>query len=65
MVGGTQLQNSFLEHNLLNSLEVFMMPVLLGDGIPLFPGFKSNVQPLKSIQAEMIENTIIKKTYIF
>jgi len=65
IVGGTQLQNSFLEHNLLNSLETFIMPVLLGDGIPLFPSFKSNVQQLKSIQAEMIENTIIKQTYVF
>ena len=65
IVGGTQLQNTFLEYNLLNSLEIFVMPVLLGDGIPLFPSFKPHVQQLKSIQAEMIENTIIKTTYIF
>ena len=65
VVGGTQLQNTFLEYNLLNSLEIFVMPVLLGDGIPLFPSFKPHVQQLKSIQAEMIENTIIKTTYIF
>ncbi|WP_265937136.1 dihydrofolate reductase family protein [Acinetobacter sp. WCHAc060033] len=65
VVGGTQLQNYILEHNLLNSLEIFVMPVLLGEGIPLFPSFKSNVQQLKSIQSEMIENTIIKTTYIF
>jgi len=65
IVGGTQLQNTFIEHNLLNSLEIFVMPVLLGDGIPLFPSFNSHGHQLKSIHAEMIENTIIKKTYIF
>lgn len=65
IVGGTQLQNTFIEQNLINSLEVFIMPVLLGSGIPLFPSFNSHGYRLKSINAEMIENTIIKHTYIF
>ncbi|OTG82247.1 dihydrofolate reductase family protein [Acinetobacter sp. ANC 4648] len=65
VVGGTQLQNSFIESNLLNSLEIYVVPVLLGRGIPLFPEFNTDLRELKSIHAEMIENKIIKKTYIF
>ena len=65
IVGGTQLQNTFIEQKLLNTLEVFIMPVLLGKGIPLFPSFDSHEQQLKSIHAEMIENTIIKHSYVF
>lgn len=65
IVGGTQLQNFFIENNLLDVLEVFEMPVMLGDGIPLFPKFNCPSYALKSIHAEMIEETIIKKTYHF
>lgn len=65
VIGGTQLQNAFIENNLLNSLEIYEIPVLLGDGIPLFPSFNPHQQQLKSIHAEMIENQIIKKTYLF
>lgn len=65
VVGGTQLQNSFIEHNLLHSLEIYVMPIFLGDGIPLFPHFMTHPRTLKSISAETIKNTIIKKTYIF
>lgn len=65
IVGGTQLQNTIIEQKLLNTLEVFIMPVLLGKGIPLFPSFDSHEQQLKSIHAEMIENTIIKHSYVF
>ncbi|AOA59314.1 dihydrofolate reductase family protein [Acinetobacter larvae] len=65
VVGGTQLQNTFIENNLLNRLEIYEMPVLLGAGIPLFPQNKIQAVALKSIQAEMIANTIIKKTYLF
>lgn len=65
VVGGTQLQNAFIENSLLNSLEIYEMPILLGDGIPLFPSFNPHQQQLKSIHAEMIENKIIKKTYLF
>lgn len=65
VVGGTQLQNSLIENNLLSSLEIYVMPVLLGDGIPLFPSFTTPQRPLKSITAEMIHGKIIKKVYTF
>lgn len=65
VVGGTQLQNAFIENNFLNSLEIYVMPILLGDGIPLFPSFNTRPRQLKSISAETIQNQIIKKIYVF
>ena len=65
IVGGTQLQNFFLENNLLDVLEVYEMPVMLGDGISLFPKRDCQTYALKSLHAEMIAHTVIKKTYHF
>ena len=65
VVGGTQLQNVLIDHNLLNSLEIYIMPIVLGDGIPLFPSHTSHSYQLKSMSAEMIHNQIIKQVYIF
>jgi hypothetical protein len=49
-------QNAFIENNFLNSLEIYVMPILLGDGILLFPSFNTNPRQLKSISAETIQN---------
>jgi dihydrofolate reductase len=49
----------------LDVLEVYEMPVMLGHGIPLFPKVDSPAYALKSIHAEMIAETVIKKTYLF
>lgn len=38
LVGGGELVRSFLEQGLLDRITVSMHPVLLGDGVPLFPG---------------------------
>ncbi|OTG85608.1 hypothetical protein B9T31_10600 [Acinetobacter sp. ANC 4558] len=65
LVGGAQLQQSFIDAHLLDSLENYVMPVLLGSGIPLFPQRAANEYPLKSMHAEMIENTVMKITYQF
>ncbi len=38
LVGGGELVRSFLEQGLLDRITVSMHPVLLGRGVPLFPG---------------------------
>jgi dihydrofolate reductase len=38
LVGGAQLVRQFLEARLVDELMLFLVPVLLGDGIPLFQG---------------------------
>jgi dihydrofolate reductase len=37
VVGGPRLQASFLRAGWLDRLQIFVMPVLLGGGVPLFP----------------------------
>ena len=65
VIGGTQLQNALIDHNLLNSLEIYIMPIMLGAGIPLFPNRASQSYQLKSMSAEMIHDQIIKQVYTF
>lgn len=38
LVGGGELVRSFLEQDLLDRITVSMHPILLGTGVPLFPG---------------------------
>ena len=38
LVGGGELVRSFLEKGLLDEISVSMHPILLGRGVPLFPG---------------------------
>ena len=38
LVGGGELVRSFLEQGLLDEISVSMHPILLGTGVPLFPG---------------------------
>jgi dihydrofolate reductase len=38
LFGGGVLFRSLLEHRLVDTVEVAIMPVLLGDGVPLLPG---------------------------
>lgn len=45
MIGGGLLQQAFIERGALDSLEVFIVPEIIGGGIPLFPpnGFARTV----------------------
>jgi dihydrofolate reductase len=52
LVGGGQVVRSFLAANLVDDLDVFIHPILLGDGLPLFPtGFPETRLDLVSSQA--------------
>lgn len=37
LVGGGRVARTFLEEGLLDEIRLFLVPLLLGDGIPLFP----------------------------
>lgn len=48
LVGGGELVRSFLEQGLLDQITVSMHPILLGTGVPLFPGgFRRTMLMLK------------------
>lgn len=51
LVGGGELVRSFLEQGLLDRITVSMHPILLGKGVPLFPGgFRRTLLLLESTQ---------------
>lgn len=51
LVGGGQLVQQFLEHRLLHEIELYMIPKLIGAGIPLFPkGTPPSAFELTSVQ---------------
>lgn len=56
LFGGGQLLRSFLNLGLLDSLELMVIPVLLGEGVPLFPGPFSQV-PLKLQSQRVLSQT--------
>ena len=49
VVGGGALQAAFIAAGALDRLELFVIPVLLGDGVPLFP---KTQEPLRSLTLE-------------
>ena len=44
LVGGGALAADMLENGLIDEIKLFVMPVLLGEGVPLFSGIKETVQ---------------------
>ena len=56
LFGGGSLFRSLLELRLVDSVEVAIMPVLLGDGIPLLPP-PANLATLKLVRHQVYEKT--------
>ena len=52
LVGGANLTEQFLNQGLIDEFNIFIMPILLGDGIPLFPK--------KSIERRLVLGTVTK-----
>jgi dihydrofolate reductase len=64
MVGGGRLQMAFIERGALDEIEIFMVPELIGGGIPLFPptGFKTSP---KLIASEVYSPGCVRLNYSF
>jgi dihydrofolate reductase len=61
--GGGNLITQFIDLNLLDELNVAIMPVLLGDGVPLF-GKISQLKKLKLAESKRLEKSgIVLLTY--
>jgi dihydrofolate reductase len=59
LVGGSQLIKAFLEEDLVEDLIVFIVPVILGSGIPLFDRIGKEIK-LRTVSIEKYENGLVK-----
>ena len=52
MLGGGQLQMAFMEHGALDEIEIYLMPRIIGGGVPLFPatGFTAAPELVSAVQ---------------
>lgn len=62
LVGGSQLLKVFLKENLVQDLIVFMVPIILGGGIPLFDQIGKEVR-LRSERIERYDNGLVRLEY--
>ena len=56
LFGGGSLFRSFLELGLVDAVEVAVIPVLLGDGVPLLP------QPARQSKLKLVKHRVYEKT---
>ena len=63
LFGGGESIASFDEHGLVDRWELAIIPVLLGDGIPLFPRRARSVQPLRLVRSRALENGTVLVEY--
>lgn len=62
LMGGSQLIKAFLKENLVQDLIVFVVPIILGGGIPLFDHIGKEVR-LRSGRIERYENGLVRLEY--
>lgn len=62
LVGGSQLIKVFLKENLVQDLIVFVVPVILGGGVPLFDHIRKEVR-LRSERIERYDNGLVRLEY--
>lgn len=64
MLGGGQLQMAFMERGALDELEIYVMPEIIGGGIPLFPATGFQASPTL-ISAKTLEPGCVRLHYRF
>ncbi len=62
LVGGGRLAESFRAQALISDYVISMVPLLLGDGIPLFAG-GSTLEQLKLVKSESYPSGIVQLSY--
>jgi dihydrofolate reductase len=62
LVGGAQANTWFLQHGLIDEMFIFIMPVLIGKGIPLFDNFNHLVH-LKPVSTKSYKNGVVFLKY--
>ena len=62
LVGGSQLIKAFLEENLVQDMMIFIVPIILGGGIPLFDQIGKEIK-LTSGKVEKYDSGLVKLEY--
>ncbi len=62
LVGGAQVFSAFLDAHAVDRLELYVAPVLLGGGIPLFAP-SARVRSLTLVGTERFENGLVRLAY--
>lgn len=62
LVGGSQLIKTFFEENLVQDMIVFVVPIILGSGIPLFDHIGREIK-LRTERVERYENGLVSVEY--
>jgi dihydrofolate reductase len=62
IVGGGALITEFLNYNLIDEMIISIIPIILGEGIPLFPN-KPIESSWKLIKTEAFETGVVNLTY--
>jgi dihydrofolate reductase len=65
VVGGARLQAAFLEMGALDRLELFVVPVILGDGVPLFQRGLTTPRTPRLLASEGLDKGMVKLDYAF
>jgi dihydrofolate reductase len=63
LMGGGESLTSFDEHGLVDRWELALIPVLLGEGAPLFPRRHRPVTPLRLVHSRALGNGIVQVEY--
>ncbi|WP_152222488.1 dihydrofolate reductase family protein [Pseudomonas sp. SCB32] len=64
MLGGGQLQMAFMERGALDELEIYVMPEIIGGGVPLFPASGLRASPTL-VSAKTLEPGCVRLHYRF
>lgn len=62
VVGGGEVQRIFLDAGAVDQLDLFLMPVILGNGVPLFPG-KGTLEMMKLVKGRTFDDGVVRLTY--
>lgn len=62
LVGGSELIKQFLKHDLIDEFVISIHPIILGEGIPLFP-VPNPLQKLHLEQCETFDTGLVQITY--
>jgi dihydrofolate reductase len=63
VMGGARTINAFLAHGAIDRIDLFVVPVLIGDGIPLFSGSRPE-SALKLAGAQTYDKGLARLSYV-